>query len=58
MLQTILTSSRISVQGEFVRAFNDGRVMIRVGQSLYVGNPVQRYADTSESDTGPAVQAV
>lgn len=44
MLQTILTAGRISVQGEFVREFNDGRVMIRVGESLYVGNPVQRYA--------------
>ena len=58
MLQTILTSSRISVQGEFVREFNDGRVMIRVGKSLYVGNPVKKYTPNTQKDKAEEVGIV
>ncbi|MHA3914392.1 hypothetical protein [Halovulum sp. GXIMD14793] len=42
MLRTIQTASHISIQGEFVRKYADGRVMVRVGQSYYVGQPVSR----------------
>jgi hypothetical protein len=42
MLKTVMTSTCISVQGEFVRKFDDGRVMVRVGNSFHVGLPVQR----------------
>ncbi len=42
MLKTVMTSTCISVQGEFVRRFEDGRVMVRVGSSYHVGLPVQR----------------
>lgn len=58
MLQTILTAGRISVQGEFVREFNDGRVMIRVGKSLYVGNPVKRTAPNAQNNDTKDVGAV
>ncbi|MEM9228172.1 MAG: hypothetical protein AAGB10_01055 [Pseudomonadota bacterium] len=40
MLQTIVTSSYISVQGEFVKMMADGQIMIRVGRERYVGNPI------------------
>ncbi|MEM8658302.1 MAG: hypothetical protein AAGF22_09410 [Pseudomonadota bacterium] len=40
MLQTIVTSSYISVQGEFVKTMADGKIMIRVGRARYVGNPI------------------
>lgn len=42
MLQTIQTGSHISIQGEFVRRYEDGRVMVRVGQSYYVGQPISQ----------------
>lgn len=42
MVQTIVTSTRISVQGEFVKKLSDGRVMVRVGEARYIGKPIQR----------------
>jgi len=44
MLQTIVTGSHISVQGEFVRKIGPDQVMIRVGEALFVGRPVQSSA--------------
>lgn len=41
MLQTIMTASHISVQGEFVKRLADGRVMVRVGAMRFVGNPIR-----------------
>ena len=40
MLRTIQTGTHISIQGEFVRNYPDGNVMVRVGQAFYVGKPV------------------
>lgn len=42
MYQTIRVSSCVSVQGEFVECLSDGRVVIRVGESEYRGQPVVR----------------
>lgn len=50
MLQTIQTGSHISIQGEFVRRYEDGRVMVRVGQSLYVGRPMSECNAAAASD--------
>ncbi len=51
MLQTILTSSRISVQGMFVRALENGQIVIRVGDKLFQGEPVKPYSKSSEPVT-------
>jgi hypothetical protein len=40
MMQTIVTSSHISVQGEVVKRLANGMVIIRVGTSEYIGRPV------------------
>ncbi len=42
MLRTIQLSSRISVQGEFVRELRDGKVIVRDGRRHYIGQPVAR----------------
>jgi hypothetical protein len=41
MLQTVVTARHISVQGEYVKTMDSGRVMVRVGQTYYVGQPVE-----------------
>jgi len=51
MLKTIVTARHISVQGEFVKRMVDGRVMVRVGQTYYVGKPV----DEQSTDAGSAM---
>lgn len=40
MLRTITVGTHISVQGNFVRTREDGRIVVRVGEQLYVGHPV------------------
>lgn len=40
MIRTILLSSRVSVQGYFVQALEDGRIAVRVGKQLFFGKPV------------------
>lgn len=40
MLRTIQIGTCMSVQGLFVRQLDDGRVVIRVDQKVYVGTPV------------------
>ena len=42
MLRTIQIGTCMSVQGLFVRQLDYGRLMIRVDQKVYVGNPVDR----------------
>ncbi len=42
MLQTIQTGTHISIQGEFVRRYEDGRIMVRVGQAYHVGHPISQ----------------
>jgi hypothetical protein len=41
MLKTITLGSCVSVQGTFVRKLPDGRIAVRVGQTVYSGTPVQ-----------------
>ncbi len=40
MLRTITVSKHISVQGIFVQDLTDGRILVRVGERLFKGNPV------------------
>ncbi|MFK7874528.1 MAG: hypothetical protein AB8B71_01945 [Paracoccaceae bacterium] len=44
MLRTITIGSAISVQGTFVRSLPDGRIMVRVGASIFSGAPVNQAA--------------
>lgn len=41
MLRTITVGSHVSIQGTFVRALTDGRILVRVGERLFKGTPVQ-----------------
>lgn len=40
MLRTIITGSRVLVQGIFVRALSSGKIAIRVGDKVYIGKEV------------------
>jgi hypothetical protein len=40
MLKTIITGSRVLVQGILVRTMENGKVAVRIGQRVYVGTPV------------------
>ena len=42
MVRTIQIGTCMSVQGFLVRQLDDGRLVIRVDQKVYVGNPVER----------------
>lgn len=44
MLKTIMLGSCVSVQGIFVRNLADGRMLIRVGEKMFAGRPVNRAA--------------
>lgn len=44
MLRTIVLGSCVSVQGTFVRALPDGRIVVRVGAKTFAGRPVQQAA--------------
>jgi hypothetical protein len=44
MLRTITIGSSVSVQGTYVRALPDGRIVIRVDETTYTGLPVTRAA--------------
>ena len=44
MLRTITVGSCVSVQGTFVRALPDGRIAVRVGNTVYAGHPVKTVA--------------
>lgn len=44
MLRTILVGSCVSVQGLFVRALDNGKIVIRVGERTYEGIPVSERA--------------
>jgi hypothetical protein len=39
MLRTIILGSCVSVQGQFVRQLDDGRIVIQVGNRTYQGKP-------------------
>ena len=40
MLRTITVGTCVSVQGTFVRTYPDGRIAVKVGQTVYSGRPV------------------
>lgn len=40
MLRTIVVGSCVSVQGLFVRALSDGKLVVKVDEKLFVGHPV------------------
>ena len=40
MLRTILLGSCVMVQGVFVRDLEDGRIAVRVGNTVFKGFPV------------------
>lgn len=41
MIRTIITGSRVLVQGIFVRALANGKIVVRVGDKVYVGKEVK-----------------
>jgi hypothetical protein len=44
MIRTITIGSCVSIQGLFVRACADGTILIRVGDTLFRGQPIERHA--------------
>jgi hypothetical protein len=44
MLRTITLGSAVSIQGVYVRALPDGRIVVKVDDSVYTGMPVTRAA--------------
>ncbi len=44
MFRTITVGSCVTIQGQYVRDSDNGRVVIRVGKDLFVGKPVGRAA--------------
>lgn len=42
MLRTIQIGTCMAVQGLFERQLDDGRIVVRVGDRLYAGPPVER----------------
>lgn len=44
MIQTIVLGTCVSVQGLFVQRRPDGRVVVRVGDRLFEGHPVNKAA--------------
>jgi len=55
MMQTIVTSSHISVQGELVERLANGMVIIRVGTNEYLGRPVAEGQKTVPSPRAPEI---
>ena len=44
MLRTITVGSCVSIQGTFVKTLPDGRMAVRVGDTIYKGYPVAKAA--------------
>ncbi|XDA98186.1 hypothetical protein AB1M95_19180 [Sulfitobacter sp. LCG007] len=42
MLRTITVGKAVSIQGVFVRSLPDGRILVRVDDTLYAGSPVRK----------------
>ena len=40
MLRTIIIGTCVQVQGKFVRALSDGRIVVSDGQRVFAGTPV------------------
>jgi hypothetical protein len=45
MLRTISIGSTLQVQGVSVGTAPDGKLLVRVGKSVYAGHPVPRWSD-------------
>ena len=52
MMRTIVTSSHISVQGEYVQTLKDGRVVVRIGDKLHIGQLISALRDTIKRPEG------
>ena len=44
MLRTITVGSAISVQGTYVRALPDGRIVVKIEDTTFIGMPVKQAA--------------
>ena len=44
VLKTITLGTCVSVQGIFVRALADGKIVVRVGEKVFTGHPVGELA--------------
>ena len=55
MLKTIMIGNAISVQGLLEKTLPDGRLIIRVGQRLFTGQPVCPTARDSAPDGAAAL---
>lgn len=44
MMRTITLGSAVSIQGTYVRALPDGRIVVRVDDTSYAGIPVIKAA--------------
>jgi len=44
MIRTIVVGSCVSVQGQFVRNLDNGRIVIQVGDQMYSGRPIDKAA--------------
>jgi len=44
MLKTITLGTCVSIQGTFVKALPDGRIIVQVGQRIFAGMPVSKAA--------------
>ncbi len=44
MLRTIILGSAVSVQGTFVRELPDGRIAVKVDNTVFAGQPVSKAA--------------
>jgi len=42
MMRTITLGSCVSVQGVFVKTMSDGRIAVKVDDTIYAGTPVIR----------------
>jgi hypothetical protein len=42
MLRTITVGTCVSIQGIFVKTLADGKMVVRVGEKLFVGYPVSQ----------------
>lgn len=40
MLRTITISTTISVQGQFLRALENGKTAVTVGSRIFIGTPI------------------
>lgn len=44
MLRTIILGSCVSVQGQFVRQLDNGKIVVQVGDRTFEGKPVNKAA--------------